>query len=414
MSKRNSLNDYEVSIIKALLDGEEYSNQEIAGLINRSRGDASTDVSTGRISNIKKNQIKKYLGIPAASKEDVDLFLTAKIPKIEDSNPISDSELSKIIKIKPSFPNQLDITETDRIECKKSVNVVMKTLAAFANNRGGYFIFGVENKTWEVHGIDEKRFSEYDFNKLNQNILSSLGVGIEVQKRVIDVAGKKIGILYVYPAHTKPVIMSQSGDGFSQGHIYFRYPGEDRLITQTDLQKLLEDRIRQLSETVLSKHISNILKFGIENSAIMDLNTGLVDGKAGNFVIDPQMLPNLSFIKEGEFVERSGAPTLKLVGDVAPAAAVVTKTQKLTEKYPYSYRDLSKRVKAKIPQARDNAITKLIQMHKLKQNPEFSAYNFRNKRQEDHYAISKVLPSQTPSIYNEDAIDYIVNVLSTS
>nr|WP_273786631.1 ATP-binding protein [Brucella intermedia] len=300
------------------------------------------------------------------------------------------------------------------MECKKSVNVVMKTLAAFANNRGGYFIFGVEDKTWEIHGIDAKKFSEYDFNKLNQNILSSLGVGIEIQKRVVDIAGKKLGILYVYPAHTKPVIMSQSGNGFSQGHIYFRYPGEDRLITQTDLQKLLEDRIRQLSETVLSKHIANILKFGIENSAVMNLNTGLVDGKAGNFVIDPQILTTLSFIKEGEFVEKSGAPTLKLVGEVSPAAAVVTKTQKLTEKYPYSYRNLSNKVKSIVPMAKDHVIVKLIQEHKLKQNSKFSAYNFRNKRQEDQYLSSKVLPSQTPSIYNEDAINYIVSILSKS
>ncbi|WP_105434809.1 AlbA family DNA-binding domain-containing protein [Neorhizobium tomejilense] len=415
MATRNSLSSYEVSIIKALISTKDYSNQEIAGLVNRSRGAAATDVSSGRISNIKNNEIKKYVGIAAASKSDLSYFLAPKTPiSAVGFDPFSDAELATIIRVKPTSTNQLDITETDRIECKKSVNIPMKTLAAFANNKGGYFVFGVENKTWEVHGIDATKFAELDFNKLNQNILSSLGVGLEIQKQVLDIAGRKVGILYVAPAHTKPVIMSQSGDGFSQGQIYFRYPGEDRLITQADLQRLIEDRIRQLSETVLSKHITNILKFGIENSAVLDLNTGLVDGKAGNFVIDPKLLPTLSFIKEGEFVDKSGSPTLKLIGEVTPSTVLVTTPQKLTELYPYSYRDLSKRVKDLLPSATDNIITRIIHERKLKQNEKLSVYNFRNKRQEDQYKKSNFLTVQTPSIYNDDAVAYIVNAISNS
>ncbi|WP_273794013.1 hypothetical protein [Brucella intermedia] len=107
MSKRNSLNEYEVSLIKALIEEKKYSNQEIAGLINRSRGDASNDVSVGRISNIKKGQIKKYLGIAPASKEDLGHFLNAKVSNSDENHPMSDVELSKIIKIKHKFPNQL-------------------------------------------------------------------------------------------------------------------------------------------------------------------------------------------------------------------------------------------------------------------------------------------------------------------
>ncbi|MGO6875434.1 helix-turn-helix domain-containing protein [Rhizobium ruizarguesonis] len=409
MAERNTLSSFEVSIIKALIAGGSYTNQEIAGLINRSRGSASTDISSGRISNIKNGQIKKYLPIAAASKGDLATFLApAKASGPETYDPMSDAELAKLLKLTPGAANQLDITETDRIECKKSVNIVLKTVAAFANNRGGYFVFGVENKTWEIHGIDAVKFAQLDFNKINQNFLSTLGIGLEIQKRVFEIGGKQLGILYVAAAHTKPVIMAQSGDGFSQGHIYYRYPGEDRLITPADLQRLIEERLRRLSETVLSKHIANILSFGIENSAVMDLNTGLVDGKAGNFLIDPKVLPTLSFIKEGEFVEKSGSPALKLIGDVAPAAVVMSPPQKLTELYPYSYRDLSGRVKKQLPGVTDNGIAKFIRDHKLKQDPKYSVYNFRNKRQEDQYLKTKHLTSQTPSIYNDEAVNMIV------
>ena len=34
-----------------------------------------------------------------------------------------------------------------------------KTIAAFANNQGGYFVFGVENKTWKLMEIS----LAYDF-----------------------------------------------------------------------------------------------------------------------------------------------------------------------------------------------------------------------------------------------------------
>lgn len=56
--------------------------------------------------------------------------------------------------------------------------------------------------------------------------------------------------------------------------------------------------------TTLSRHIENIIRNGIENTAILNLKTGEVEGKSGNFVIDESLLPKIQFIKEGEFVEK--------------------------------------------------------------------------------------------------------------
>jgi DNA-binding MarR family transcriptional regulator len=39
--RRNSLTAAEAAVVKALIAGEKHSNQEIAGLINRARGDAT-------------------------------------------------------------------------------------------------------------------------------------------------------------------------------------------------------------------------------------------------------------------------------------------------------------------------------------------------------------------------------------
>ena len=75
-ARRNSLTEAEVAVVKALIAAGKHSNQQIAGLINRARGQADSDVSTGRISNIKNGQIKKYAGILAASTRDVAKFMT--------------------------------------------------------------------------------------------------------------------------------------------------------------------------------------------------------------------------------------------------------------------------------------------------------------------------------------------------
>jgi hypothetical protein len=413
VGKRNTLTNYEVGIIKKLISQGTYSNQEIAGLVNRHRGAAELDISTGRISNIKQGQIKKYAAIPAASDDDVAAFLQAFVSASNGAvDPVSKVALGALFKLKSIAPLALDITETDRIECKKSINFVMKTMAAFANNKGGYLLFGVEDKTWNILGIDEDKFNQYDFNKLNQNILSSLGCGLELSKSLYDVEGIKVGVIYVHPARSKPIIMSQGGSDYPQGSIYFRYPGEDRLISRADLQNILEERLRQLSEAILSKHIANIFKFGVENSAVMNVTTGLVEGKAGNFLIDETLLPSIKFIKEGEFVEKSGAPTLKLIGEVSQTAKVVSKTEKLTDLYPFSWRDLFKRVKASAPQAKQSDINKVIQETGLKEDPNYSAFNFRNKKHADYYQKHKKHLQPAPSLYNQAALDLVVAKLS--
>ena len=42
---------------------------------------------------------------------------------------------------------------------------------------------------------------------------------------------------------------------------------------------------------------------------------------------------------------------------------------------------------------------------------DYSAYNFRNKKQEDKYKENGVVPSVTPSIYNQNAVEFIAKVL---
>ena len=72
-------------------------------------------------------------------------------------------------------------------------------------------------------------------------------------------------------------------------------------------------------------------KIGIENACLLDLKSGVVSGKGTSLIIDRELLSKISFIKEGEFVEKKGRPALRLIGDIEqiePGKIVVKETTK--------------------------------------------------------------------------------------
>ena len=422
MSKRKtqsgSLTDIEVGIIRNLFARGGYKNQDILGLLNTVRRlEDRGEVNGGRISEVRTNK-PRYEGIKAASDKETDAFIQkAENPAAYagiSSNPLNEKRLKKLFSLDKGDKDKLAITETDCIECKESfgtqhlISNCLRAIAAFANNKGGYIAFGVKDKTWELKGIDGTKFKALDRKEFNQALLAVLNCAIDFDMEILEIGTKTIGVLYVAPAKAKPVIAISNKGGVNTGHIYYRYQAENRMIGPAELQQIIEGRIRDLSETILTKHLSTILANGIENSAVLNVNTGQVDGKAGSFLIDETILPEISFIKEGEFEETSGAPTLKLVGEVRKAASVIkTKTEELIKLYPYSWAELAEAVKEKVPESNSNTINKIIHDYSLKSDTKYAAYNFRNNKQAETYKSSGKIPKATPSIYNQAAVDFV-------
>ena len=134
-------------------------------------------------------------------------------------------------------------------------------------------------------------------------------------------------------------------------------------------------------------------------------------------VVDDDLAKKMRFIKEGQFEEKHGSPTLKLVGDVVPVDEVeVVKRvrENLIREYPLSATELAQAVQAAHPGAKQFKIWDAIRDNDLKNNRDYAAYNFRNKKQEDEYKASGKLPKVTPSIYNQKAVDFLVNVSKTA
>ncbi|EFO29691.1 divergent AAA domain-containing protein [Roseibium sp. TrichSKD4] len=414
--KRNTLSGFEVSIIKSLLETRRFQNQEIAGMINRSRGKASSDINSGRISNIKNDQIKKYEDIPPASKADVDDFIKAyQLGQFSSSSndPLNDNVIDRILPVS-ACGTKLQITETSQIECKQGLNIPLKTIAAFGNNSGGYIVSGVKNSTWEIVGVKKEKVDKFDLNNLNQQIRSNLGVYIDVNYKVRSINKKLVMIFYIPPAHTKPVIMTKSSGEYSEGAIYFRYPGEDRLIGPSELSYIIEERVRSLSETVLQKHLSNILRVGIENAAILDLASGEVEGKSGKFVISKELMPELRFIKEGQFEEKGGAPTLKLIGNLesADSSKIHLVPEDVLKLYTLDNKDVVRRVKSSEPSVRQREIDNIIRSDNIKCNDKFAHPIFTSDEKAKKYRETGTLPKAVKCRYNEAAVDQIVKRLA--
>ena len=75
--------------------------------------------------------------------------------------------------------------------------------------------------------------------------------------------------------------------------------------------------------------------------------------------------------------------------------------------------ELAYKVKERLPTVGINMVWKVIKSQGLKRDKRYAAYNFRNKAQEQSYEKTGVVPSVTPSIYNDAAVDFIVDVLES-
>jgi Domain of unknown function (DUF3644) len=129
MAKRNTLTDFEVSIIKKLLSlDNKPTNQEIAGLINRSRGGASSDVNSGRITNIKQNDIPKYVPVKLASDDELAFFFK-KLDAFDPQTGLNFYDDERLIRSRESMLLAVQVFNSPALKFKTEVFSVLANVA---------------------------------------------------------------------------------------------------------------------------------------------------------------------------------------------------------------------------------------------------------------------------------------------
>lgn len=244
-------------------------------------------------------------------------------------NPLSQKLLAGIFRTSPKDEYRIINREGSSIEFKESYNhggmsQYFKAIAGFANNSGGYILFGVADKPRRLVGLKEKslkQFEELKVEEFTKALDEYFSPEIRWEHCTFIFKNLSFGVIYVYPLVNKPCICRKSYDAknekysLKEGDIYYRYGGRSERIKYSELAAII-DESRKNEEKQWLDFARKAAKIGVSNAALLDLNTGNISGKGGSIVLDKELLSQLVFVQEGQFVEKNGAPALRIIGDI--------------------------------------------------------------------------------------------------
>lgn len=192
----------------------------------------------------------------------------------------------------------------------------IRSMVGMSNNRGGLLIFGIQNSPRIPIGLKSTKFQEFDNAKINQSCQEYFSHDFEWEIKSIEFNGLEFGQIRVNESLTKPITCRKSyKDILREGAIYYRYRGETKEIKFSELSTLLENE--QKKERLLwINHIEKISKIGPENIHLMDTYRGEIHLGKEKVLIDSTLLDKIKFVKQGQFVNTGGDPTLTLAGEI--------------------------------------------------------------------------------------------------
>lgn len=339
MSNLRSITDEEIALIKAMLS-RGMKGKDIQFFFNR----PDRAVNSGRITGIKKGTYSNSNQIERASENDLDEFLDnfkaegisasvivphSQTAAITDHAPMSDASLKGLFAEEPDGSHIFRYSESEQHEAKqdfgfKHAGKWLRAIAALANNSGSYIVFGVTEKQGnrasavkhQVTGLNSKDFEAADPADFTKLIKSTFDPTPRVEPRVFDIGTKRVGVMYVHKHDARPIIAQRgNGDQVKEGDIFFRYPGQSSRIKYSDLRTILDERDQKTREQILPM-MERLLALGPKRAMVADLTSGEISDGKNTIVISGDLLEQINFIREGEFNEKQGAPTLRLVGDV--------------------------------------------------------------------------------------------------
>jgi Putative DNA-binding domain len=338
---RRTITDEEIALVKAM-PARGMRNRDIQFFFNR----PERAMNSGRITDIGTGKYSNAAAIARATDEELNTFLASRSPTVEvplvvapaeaeTSSPLSEAALRRMFAEGAAGVWRLAAGETDQAECKAGFGLRhpapwLRAVAALANSRGGYVFFGVGDKdpagAHPVLGLATNEFADTDPAEIAKRLRAIFDPTPRFQRAVFEVGGKKVGVMYVDQHPSRPIIATKNEGGgeIKEGDIFFRYSGQSTRIKYADLRAMLDARDAQARADILPM-VQRLLALGPARAMIADLAEGrLMDGKR-TIELDEDIIKELNLIKEGEFKERTGAPALRLIGDVKAATPAQVK-----------------------------------------------------------------------------------------
>lgn len=268
---------------------------------------------------------------------------TKGVMLMQEFRPFSEDSLANLVNVDPRLgPGRLQTREGSTKEFKESftfgsIGAFARTMAAYANARGGYLIFGVTDNPRVAIGMSgnsKAHFDTLDQAKFTQHLNDMFSPELRWEAISYELEpGKSLGLIYTFEAEHKPVIarknVREANADIREGDVLYRYHSRTERIKFPELRQILDDaRLRE--QRAMMRHVEGLLRAGASNAAVLDFGTSLIHGPNGQTVLmDEELVSRLTFIKKGEFEEVHGAPTLRIVGDLVPVSTIAVGPQKV-------------------------------------------------------------------------------------
>src|SRR5690349_7614012 len=129
--------------------------------------------------------------------------------------PFADKNLAAMFQIDPHHSDRIISRESSWLEFKENFNWTSwekygRTLAAFANNQGGYIIFGIGNRPRQMLGMSNTNFDDVAPEQITSDLNSAFAPELKWEAKTCEINGKQFGILYVDECLAKPVIAKKT------------------------------------------------------------------------------------------------------------------------------------------------------------------------------------------------------------
>lgn len=144
-------------------------------------------------------------------------------------------------------------------ETESSKKELAKDISAIANSRGGrgYILFGIEDKTKKIIGIDRDEFHE---EMIQQIVATRIDPPVPISVDLITVEGHNVGVITIYTTEQKPHQIRETGA------FYIRRGSTTDIMRKDEIASMFEEA------GIVNQELLPILKAGIE-----DLNSDKIN-----------------------------------------------------------------------------------------------------------------------------------------
>lgn len=170
---------------------------------------------------------------------------------------------------------------TDTESSKKEL---AKDVSAIANSRGGrgFILFGIEDKTKNIIGIDCYEFKE---EKIQQVIYTRIDPPVPISVDIVNLDGKNIGVITIYTTQQKPHQLRDNGA------FYIRRGSTTDIMRKDEIASTLEET------GIVNHELLPVLKASAENLDKEKINdyfskTGMFGNITNNLLLETGILVN--------------------------------------------------------------------------------------------------------------------------